>query len=84
MPRNEESMNKTNSTFYLFYLVFLWRFAPCFRPDSLVFTLIVATDESPRLMFCPLYHFTKFLRATVYEQMCLGLRFLHVHVALKF
>ena len=103
MPRDEEGMGRTNSTFslvtkenvenakeILIYIVFLWPFVPCFRPGALVFTLIAATDESPPLMFCPLYHFTNSSRApsfsvtaTVCEQICLGLKFLHVHVALK-
>ena len=33
---NEEGIGNTNSAFSL---VFLWRFAPCFRPDSLVFNV---------------------------------------------
>lgn len=64
MPRNEEGMGKTNSAFYL---VFLWHFAPCFHPDCLVSTLIVTSDESSPLMFCPLYHFAQFSRAPLFS-----------------
>ena len=76
MLRNEEGMGNTNSTFSL---VFLWHFTPCFCPDCVMSTLIVAAVESPPLKFCPLYHFRKFSRASsfsvtakVCEQMCLG------------
>ena len=55
--------NVQNAKEILIYIVFLWYFAPCFRPGAPVFTLIAATDESPPLMFCPLYHFANSSRA---------------------
>lgn len=88
VPRNEEGVGKTVSTLSL---AFLCRFGPCFLPDALVSTLSVVTDESPPLIFCPSYQLVNLSRApsfsvtaTMCEHICFGLKFLHVHVALKF
>ena len=88
MSRKEEDISREKSTFSL---VFLCLFGPCFRPDALVSMLIVAADESPPLIFCPLYYVTNLSRtpsfsvtATECEHICFGLKFLHVQVALKF
>lgn len=88
MSRNEEDIGKTKSTFSY---VFLCLFGPHFRPDALLSVLIVATDESPPLIFCPLYHVTNLSRAPYFsatatecEHIRFGLKFLHVPVTLKF
>lgn len=59
MSRNEEDIGRTKSTFSLVFLCF---FGPCFWPDALVSMLIATTDESPPLIFCPLYQVTNLSR----------------------